>query len=39
MSFLHSTGGLVGASGDRELFGTIEKIVEELLNIARPTSG
>jgi hypothetical protein len=35
MSFLHSTGELVGALGDKELFGLIEKTIEELLNNAK----
>ncbi len=38
MSFLHSTGELVGELGDGEFFGAIEKIVGELLNNAKPAS-
>jgi hypothetical protein len=36
--FLQSTGELAGALGDRELFKTVEKIIGELLNNAKPAS-
>jgi hypothetical protein len=36
MTFLHSTGRFVGALGERELSQTIEGIIEELLNNAKP---
>lgn len=32
MSFLHSTGKLVGSIGDKELFQTIQKFITELLD-------
>jgi hypothetical protein len=35
MTFVHSTGELVGATGDKELFKTLEKIVDELLKKSR----
>jgi len=38
VSFLSSVAELVGAFGDRELFGAIGKIVGELLNNAKPAS-
>jgi hypothetical protein len=38
MSFLHSTGELVGALGSGELFKTITEIINELLANAKPAS-
>lgn len=38
MAFLQSAGDLVGTLGDRDLLGTVEKIVGELLNNAKPAS-
>jgi hypothetical protein len=36
MTFLHPTERLVGALGEKELFQTIEGIIEELFNNAKP---
>jgi hypothetical protein len=38
MSFLDTTGELMGSIGDAELFKTIEKIVNEILANAKPAS-
>ena len=38
IAFLHSTGELIGAFGDGELFKIIEKIIGELLDIDKAAS-